>query len=183
MRAPIASLALLLLTAPLVAQPARTIRRPPPRAESAESIVKQAAEQLVEDKKVYDRDVAVLRHLQNADEALTDDMQRANAIQKAFEEVGKARQLGSSSVVVGQGLIKMTNELESARRSFATADFGRLRSLLREHALGPASRVAMANALKVEEEMLAWLKVQELVSVHLRQMAEISGESLRASQE
>lgn len=183
MRAPFASLALLLLTVPLVAQPARTVRRPLLRPETAEQLVKQSAEQLVEEKKVYDRDIAVLRHLQSADEALADDMQRANAIQKAFEEVGKARQIGSSSQLVAQGLIRMTNELESARRSSANADFGRLRSLLREHASGPASRVARANALKLEEEMLAWLKVQELVSVHLRQMAEVSGESLRASQE
>ncbi|HEY0144183.1 MAG TPA: hypothetical protein VGF48_25070 [Thermoanaerobaculia bacterium] len=182
MRALFASFAVVLLALPLLAQSRTTQRRLPARADTAEAVIKQAGELLVDEKKIYDRDVQVLRHLQAADEALTDDMQRAVGLQTAFEEVAKARSLGADYTVV-PGLIKMGNELETARRSISTADFGRLRSLLREHALGPASRVAMRNALKLEEEMLAWLKVQELISVHLRQMSEISGQSLRASQE
>lgn len=181
MRALFACFAVVLLASPLAAQ-SRPTRRLPARAETAEAVIKQAGELLTDEKKIYDRDVQVLRHLQTADEALTDDMQRAVGLQKAFEEVSKARSLGADPVVAS-GLIKMSNALEEARRSFATADFGRLRSLLREHALGPASRVATRNALRLEEEMLAWLKVQELISVHLRQMSEISGESLRASQD
>lgn len=181
MRALFASLTVVLFTLPLLAQQRVTPRRLPARATTAESVIKQAADLLVDEKKIYDRDVAVLRHLQTADEALVDDMQRHVAIQTAFEEVAKARELGAD-FRVAPGLSKMANELESARRSIASADLGRLRSLLREHALAPAARVARENALKLEEEILAWLKVQELIAVHLRQMSEISGESLRTSQ-
>ena len=49
-------------------------------------------------------------------------------------------------------------------------------------AILPAQRVAARNALALEEQILDWIKVQQLISAHLRRMSEIAGESLRASQ-
>jgi hypothetical protein len=153
----------------------------PPDA-AGEIAIKQAAERLADEKKGYERDVAVLRHLRLADAALADAMQPSNALQKAFEEVDAARGLDPDFLVV-QGVIRMHDELDAARRSPQAADFGRLRSLLRSEALNPAARVTVRNALHLQEETLAWLKVQQLITDHLRALSEISGNSLRASEE
>lgn len=152
------------------------------RAENAEALVRQAAQSLSEERKVLERDIKVLGHLRAADDALVDDMQRAAAIQRAYENVEAARALEPGFLVM-QGVIRSKTDIEAARRSPASADFGRLRSVLREEALRPASRVAIRNALRLEEETLAWIKVQELLAVHLRALAELSGDSLRAAQQ
>ncbi len=169
---------LMFLATPLLAQPAG--RGGPQRAPVAESAVKQAAQQLAGEKRVFERDLEVMNHLRIADDALADNMQPSAALAKAFEHVEKARGLGADLLVM-EGLIRIHRELESAKRSPATADFGRLRSVLRDDGLRPASRVVVRNALRLEEEVLAWIKVQELVSAHLRSLSEIAGDSLRAS--
>ena len=61
-----------------------------PQAAAAEMAVKQAAEQLGNDRKMYERDLEVLRHLRAADEVLTDPMQPLTAVQKAYEESGSS---------------------------------------------------------------------------------------------
>src|SRR5436305_7071528 len=145
----------LALSSPLFAQPAR-VRPIGPGAMNAEMSVKQAMEALGNQRKIVDRDLEVLKHLKSADVALTDPMQPENAIQKAYEEVDKAKTLMPEPLVY-QGVIKVERELEAARRSPMTADFGRLRALMLQLALGPASRVVARNALRLEEETLAWL--------------------------
>lgn len=173
-----------LFAAPLLAQstPSRRVVRPPARAGSAEIAVKQALEQLAEDKKLVERDIAVLRHIQTADEALTDPMQPANAIQKAYEHIDAAKSLMPEFLVM-QGVVRVHQVIGEARRSPSSADFGRLRSVLQHEAKGPASRLVIRNAMRMEEEALAWLRVQELIAQHLRAMSEITGESLRISQQ
>ena len=178
------ALVLAAISVPMLAQrsaaPPRVLR-PLVGAQTAEMAVKQAAEQLVNLKKIFDRDIAVLGHLRAADEALADPMQPTVAIQKAYEHVVAAKALNPEFLVL-QGVIRSERELEGARRSPISADFGRLRSIIRDEALGPASRLAAGNALRLEEDALAWIKVQELISGHLRMLSEIAGESLRASQ-
>ncbi|MDQ6800966.1 MAG: hypothetical protein M3041_09035 [Acidobacteriota bacterium] len=155
--------------------------RPSQTADIAEGAVKQAMQQLGETKKICERDIGVLAHLRAADDALADTMQPTNAIQKAYEEVGAAKAL-SPEFFVMQGVVKSERVLEEARRSPMTADFGRLRSVLRDEALGPASRVAVRDALRLEDEALGWLRVQQLIADHLRSIAEISNQSLRAAE-
>lgn len=169
----------------LLAQPSPRSRVVPqlPRSMqvmAAESAVRQAMDQLNMDKKAYDRDLDVLRHLRIADEALTDPTQPNNAVQKAYEEVGKAKALNPEFLVM-QGVIRAEREVESARLSPGTTDFGRLRGILRSEAIGPASRLVAKNGVRLQEDTLSWIRVQELISVHLRQLAEISAESLRAA--
>ena len=169
-----------------LAQTRERINRPPsgqrvPGAAAAEMSVKQAMELLASMKKAYERDVDVLNFLHGADDALADAMQPSNAIQKAYESVEKAKGLGPDFLVM-QGVIRIERELESARRSPIGADFGRLRSILRDEALGPAVRVVARNSLRLQEESLAWLRVQELIAAHVRTLTEISGDSLRATQ-
>jgi len=169
---------------PLLAQGPPRVRPPRPSmsADTAETAVKQASEQLAIIKKICERDVEVLRHLRTADDALTDPMQPDNAVQKAYEEVEAAKRLIPEFLVM-QGVIRAEHEIEGARRSPMTADFGHLRSVLRSEALGPASRVAVRDALRLEDEALAWLKVQQLIADHLRAIAEISNQTLRASEQ
>ncbi len=164
--------------------PPKVVRPPRPSmsADAAEIAVKQAAEQLTIIKKICERDVDVLRHLRTADDALTDPMQPTNAVQKAYEEVDAAKSLNPEFLVY-QGVIRAEREVEGARRSPMTADFGHLRSVLRTEALGPASRVAVRDALRLQDEALAWLKVQQLIADHLRAIAEISNQTLRASEQ
>lgn len=161
-------------------------QRPPVRrfaqpALTAEMAVKSAMEQLAAEKRIFERDIQILAHLHQADDALADAMQPSNAIQKAYDHVDKAKSL-DPEFFVKQGVIKVHQELEVARRSPGMADFGRLRMFLRE-AEGPAARVATRNALRLEEEIFAWMKVQELISQHVRAVSEIAGESLRAAQQ
>jgi hypothetical protein len=178
------ALSLVTVAGSIAAQPSpRPMRGPRPSmtADIAEGAVKQAMQQLGEIKKISERDIGVLTHLRAADDALTDAMQPANAIQKAYEEVGAAKALGPEFFVM-QGVIKSERVLEDARRSPMSADFGHTRSVLRDEALGPASRVAVRDALRLEDEMLAWLRVQQLIAEHLRSISEISNQSLRATE-
>jgi len=173
-------LLLLVVASSAFAQPSPMRVRPTGQnVNNAEMAVKQAVDAVGMMKKVMDRDLEVLTLLRGADVALTDPMQPLNAIQKAYEEVDKAKSLRPDFDVY-QGVIKVERELEGARLSPASADFGRLRALLAEHALRPAARVVTRNALRVQEETLAWMKVQELISTHVRTMTEIAGDSLRA---
>jgi hypothetical protein len=166
-----------------IAQPAATRRRSGSRhSDAAASALKQAAEELGDYRKAVERDLEVLRHLRAADAALADAMQPAVAVQEAFEHVAKAESLGPPFVVM-QGIIRARQSLDEARRSPTSADFGRLRAALRDLALAPASRVAVSNALRLEEETLGWLEVQELATAHLRQLSDLAGQSLRATQE
>jgi hypothetical protein len=150
------------------------------QAFTAESAIKQAMDQLAGEKKVFDRDVDVLRHLRASDDALNDPMQPHNAVQKAYEEVEAAKALNPEFLVL-QGTIKAERELELARQSPASTDFGRLRGIIRSEAIGAAARLVARNGARLQEDTLAWLKVQELISSHLRVVAEISAESLRAA--
>lgn len=150
-------------------------------AANAEMSVNQAAEQLGAEKKAFDRDVEVLRHLHAAEKALTDPTQPTTAVQKAFEEVATAKGL-ITDFYLTQSVVQMDRELENARRSPASADFGRLRSLLQQEVTAPAARLVVRNAILLEEETRAWIRIEELIASHLRMLSEISGESLRASQ-
>lgn len=188
MRQNVSLLVLALLPIPLFAQreppPARGVRyvsRPGAQAVAAEMAIKQAMEQLGIEKKIYDRDLEVLRHLRAADEALADPMQPLIAIQKSYEEVGEAKSLRPEFQVY-QGVIKAQEEIHNARLSPASAEFGRLRAMLRSEAITPAVRAVARNGLRLHDETLSWLRLQELIATHLRTLAEIVGESLRAAQ-
>jgi hypothetical protein len=174
----------ILLSTSLLAQPAR---RPVTRGEShainAELMVKQALEQMGNDKKAFERDIGVVRHLKAADAALRDPMQPAAAVQKAFDHVSQAERLVPAvPPEVAMGVLRVRQQLEAARRSPGSADFGRLRSFLNEEAIGPASRVLVRRATRLQGETIAWLKVQESISEILRGLTEIVGESLREAE-
>jgi hypothetical protein len=173
-------LVLLLLACPAFAQ-RKLPPRVPVRAESMEGIVKQAMEQLGNDRKVYERDIEVLRHLRLAGDALADSMQPHNALQKAYDEVIEAKRLNPELTVM-QGVLKLQAELEAALRSVANADFGRIRSMLRDEALRPASRIVVRNASKLEDELQVWLRVQQLIADHAKNLSEVSSLSLRAAE-
>jgi len=168
------------LTLPALAQ-TRRIRPMAGNPATAEMAAKNAVEQLAAIRKGFEQDLEVLRHLRLADDALADAMQPSAAIQKAFEEVSAAGGK-SSDFAVRDGVIRARQALEDARRSPASADFGQLRAILVGRALAPASRVAVRNATLLEEEILAWIKVQVIISDHLRALTELSSESLKAAQ-
>ena len=176
---------LMAFSLPLFAEaPQRRIVRPAatPLADTAESAIKQAAEQLTTIKKIIERDTAVLEHLRTADSALADTMQPFNSVQKAYEEVQAAKSLGPEFLVM-QGIIRVERDLESAKLSPATADFAHLRSVLRNDGLGPAARAAIRDATRLQDELLAWLRVQQLIADHVRALSEISNQTLRASEQ
>jgi hypothetical protein len=179
-RTPIWLLVLLVPVAEAQNVPSRVNPRTTSRVMSAESAIKQAMDALGEERKIYERDVAVLREIRQADDALTDPMQPLNAIQKAYDHIDKAKTF-MPELVVMNGLVKVHGALTDARRSPLSADFGRLRASLKSDAEGPAQRVAMRNALRLQDETLMWIKVQELISMHLRSLSEITGESLKES--
>ena len=149
---------------------------------NAERAVRNAMERLANEKKEYESDLAILQHIRAADNALADTMQPHNAIQKAFDEIEEAKRL-NPDIVVMQGVIKAERELESARLSPMVADFSHLRSTIRTDAAGPAVRAVATNAAKLQEDVLGWIKVQELISGHLRNLTEISAASARAAQQ
>jgi hypothetical protein len=187
MRTSVVVLLIATLSVPLIAQPSssRRLERPQSRsmqAGTAESAIKQAMEQLAATRAKCDRDLEVLRHVRAADDALIDPMQPHNSIEKALEEISAAKLL-NPELLVQQGLIAGERALEGARLSPGTADFGRLRGIIRTEAAGPAVRVVARNGAALQEEALAWLRVQELISSHLRTVVEISAESLRAAQQ
>ena len=176
-------LAVTFVSTSLFAQQPRVMRRVPPSpgARSAEAAVKDAVERLGQVKKALDVDLKVLGFIRNADRVLTDPMQPSIAVEKAFEQMSEAERL-RGDFLVQQGVIRSRQELEAARRSPASADFPRLRQLIRDQALGPASRVVVRNATDLQEETLAWIAVQEMIATHLKTLAEITGENLRAAQ-
>lgn len=160
----------------------RPPRRMPPAlgpAKSAEGMVKEAMERLGEERKEYERDLKVLGHLRNTDKALNDSMQPTVALEKAHDQVSEAERL-NPDFLLEQAIIGARQEIENARRSPAAADFERLRALIRD-ALGISSRIVVRNALRMQEETMAWIAVQELIATHLKTLADITGESLRAS--
>jgi hypothetical protein len=162
-------------------------RRSPIQASSyprtAEISVKQAAEELANEKKGLENDIEILRNLKLADGALVDDMQPTNAIQKAWEHVTEAQRLEPREFAVRDGIIRARQKLEDARRSPTSADFGSLRESLRAVAIGPAARTVARNSRQLQEETLAWIKVQELIASQLRTLSEIATESLRVVEE
>lgn len=179
----VVSLFLVLHSFVLLAQP-RPPRRMPLRgaAARAEIAVKEAAEELEAVRETYERDVNVLAHLRAAQKALRDAMQPAAAVEKAWDQVERAKSLiGHDPGAVGQMTLRAHGAIESARRSPGSADFDRLRSMVQD-AIDPASRVAASNALELEDQILDWIKVQQMISNHLRRMSEIAGDSLRAAQ-
>src|SRR6185295_15113531 len=130
---------LLTIATTVIAQPQR-VRPSNGPAINGEMAIKQASDALAMQRKSLERDIEVLTHLRAADVALTDPMQPTNAVEKAWDEVEKAKQLAPEFNVM-QGVIRVERELEDARRSPMSADFGRLRATLRREALGPAARV------------------------------------------
>jgi len=158
------------------------MRGPFVRAEQVEAYIKQAAEQLAVLKKAFDRDIEILAHIRTADNVLVDTMQPTVAVEKAYEEI-KAARLLQPPFEVEQGLIAAQRVLESARLSPTTADFGKLRSVIRSEALGPASRAVTRNALRLNDEMNEWIKIQQMISDQLRMMSDISSTSLRAAEQ
>lgn len=176
-----AAILIVLFSSPLHGQ--ERPRRPPADspAWSAQRAVMEAAHRFGETKKTLERDLLVLGHLENADAALVDVMQRGVALQKAYEEVIEAERLGPE-FLVRQGVIRAREELDGARRNASSADVGRVRAVLREEALGPARRLVARNAVNLQERSLEWLRVQEAIASHLREMAEFTSESLQRSQ-
>ena len=184
MRMRILSLTIATLALPLFAQPSRRMPGAPAGyfASSAETLIRQAMEQLGNEKKTFEKDLDVLQHLHAADVALTDPMQPYNAIQKATDEVAAAK-LSATDFAVTQGLIRLGEALAEAGRSPTTADFGRLRATLRREAMTPAIVLVARNGARLQDETLAWMKVQDLIGAHLRTIAEITSAGLRAAQQ
>ena len=151
-------------------------------AQNAEMAIRLAAERLAEMRKAVERQLQVLAHVRSSDAALVDAMQPTVAVQEAYEHLIKAESLNQDPFV-RQGLMRARQTSDAARKSPGTADFGQLRSVIREEALGPASRLAMRSATALQDETLAWMTVQELIAIHLKTLSEITGEALRAAQE
>lgn len=177
------ALLLIVIAFPAVAQTARPKmmpRIPTTRADAAEMAVKQAAEDLARMKKRVETDIDVLADIRGADKALTDPMQPTIAVDKAYEDIEKAKMLGPE-FLVEQGVIKAERELESARRSPTTADFGRLRAVIQEEALGPASRLVVREASALSDQTAAWIRIQQQISDHLRVLSDTVAEALKAA--
>lgn len=148
-------------------------------AVSAQGMVKEAMERLGDERKEYERDLKVLNHIRNSDKALVDPMQPTVALEKSHDQIAEAERL-NTDFFLAQAIIKARQEVDEARRSPGSADFERLRARIRE-ALGISSRLVVRNALHLQEETMAWISVQELIATHLKLLADITGESLRAS--
>ena len=177
-------LVLMVISTSLFAQP-RPSRRPGMQVQgvgSAELAVKQAAERLVNTRKGIELGLKVLQHIRASDRALIDPMQPSIAVQKAFEEISEAERLNPSPQLA-VGIIRARQTVDAARKSPASADFGRLRATIREDALGPVQRQVVRAATQLHDETMAWLAVQELISTHLKSLADITGEGLRAADE
>ncbi|HVG25220.1 MAG TPA: hypothetical protein VND45_13770 [Thermoanaerobaculia bacterium] len=183
MRRLLVFLTVTLVSATAAAQrPPVPMRSPQMAAQSAERAIKQAAERLAETRKTVERQLQVLAEVRAADAALVDSMQPTVAVQAAFEHLQKAESRNIDRFVQ-LGLIRARQAVEDARKSPGSADFGHLRNTLRTEALGPASRLAVRTATALQDEIMAWMTVQELVAIHLKTLSEITGESLRAAQE
>ena len=149
---------------------------------AAEMAVKQAAERLVDTRKALERELQVLTHIRASDKALIDPMQPIIAVQKAYEEISEAERLNANPYLA-PGIIRARQVVDAARKSPATADFGHLRATIRDDALGPVQRNVVRGATQIHEETVAWLSVQELISTHLKSLADITNEGLRAADE
>ncbi|HKB78545.1 MAG TPA: hypothetical protein VKH35_02400 [Thermoanaerobaculia bacterium] len=178
------SIVLILVLMPLAAA-AQTDQRPRvvrsmrgPGPATAEGAVKQSMQRLGEIKKDFDRDFLIVGHLRAADAALTDPMQPSNAVQKAYEEVDAAK-LISVDFVVTQGITHAEEEIDNARRSPGSADFGRLRSILRSEATTLALRLLLRRTADLEDETFAWIHVQQMISDHLQNLSEITSQAVR----
>ena len=182
MRSIVAVIIGLSLSAAAFAQGPNRPRRPSGPSGTVEMAVKQASESLVEMRKVYERDVQVLKHLVAADEALKDPTQPTIAVEKADDEIGEAERLGSSEFAVRQGIIRARQAVEGAKKSPTTADFPRLRSIVSDEAIGPARRVVIRNTAFLQEAIHEWIKAQELITSHLRNLTDIAAEGLRVAQ-
>jgi hypothetical protein len=138
------------------------------------STINRMAEQLGEERKRYERSVAILRHLRTADKALIDAMQPTVAVQKALDEVMKAEGLSPNS----NSLVAMRQELERARLSPTTADFDRLRRLLRENTIDPFARGVLGTAASLQRELTAWLALQNDIANHMDALNQTIGAGL-----
>jgi hypothetical protein len=151
-------------------------------AQQAEMAVKGAMERLANDRKAIELALKVLGHIRAADRALIDPMQPTIAVQKSFEEISEAERLNVNPYLA-VGIIRTRQAIDNARKSPATADFGQLRSVLREYALGPVQRDVVRVASALHDETVQWLAVQELIGAHLKSLADITAQSLRAANE
>lgn len=183
MRYAVLPVLVLALAIPLCAQSKqRVVYRNADAVATADAMIKGAAELLANDRKAIERDIQVLRQLRQADAALADDMQPSNALEKAHDAVSKAKDLGPEFYVM-QGVIKAEQALDDARRSPSLADLSHLRTIVRDDALRPASRVAIRNAQRLQEETVAWLSVQQLITNHLKTLSDLEHESLQAAEQ
>lgn len=177
-------LAVAAVALPLLAQtpskPRPPYVQPLVRAEAIEGAIKQASTQLEQFRKVFENDIEILAHIRASDAALADAMQPMTSVETAWKEMNEANRL-NPPFEVGQGVAKSLQLLDDARRSPTSADFGHIRSVIREWALGPASRRVVANAQRLEDSMTEWIKIQQMIGDHVRLMNDIAGRSLRAS--
>ncbi|MHB0971458.1 MAG: hypothetical protein ACYC7A_17140 [Thermoanaerobaculia bacterium] len=180
MRTAILTVLTLTLAGNAFAQPVAW-RSPVKHAKPAETAIQAAMEQLGRERKIVEREVLILKHLQVADDALTDPMQPSVSVQKAFDEVAEAKRLESTDIRVRNGVVEALKVIDDARKSPTSADFGRLRSILRTEATGPATRYALRITAALQEETIAWLRVQRLIGDHLAELADIEGGTLQTS--
>lgn len=189
MKTTTAALLTIVLAFPAVAQRPRPPRPAmmANRADTVEAALKQAAEDLANLKKQIDIDLQVLVHIRAADDALVDAMQPTVAIEKAHDEISQAQTLEASKrffdpdFTVKNGLVKCMTEVERARLSPTTADFGHLRTVVREEGVGPASRRLVREATALSTQTAAWIRIQQQISDHLRVLGDIVAECLKAS--
>jgi hypothetical protein len=109
-------------------------------------------------------------------------MQPGIAVEKAYEQMAEAERKNANPYLA-PAIIRARQVLEDARRSPASADFGRLRALVRDEALGPFQRHVVRGANALHDETVAWLNVQELIATHLKSLADLTSEGLRAADE
>lgn len=152
------------------------------RAIRTEGVVREAMRELGEEKKsILEPAIEVLRKIEVADAALVDPMQPSASLDTAWKEIHEARELIGPNSRLRIGFSRVIAELESARRSPMTADLGRIRSLIQGELKRPASREVVENVERLQDEILAWIKVQDLITAHLKTLSEAAGASLKAS--
>jgi hypothetical protein len=183
MRHGMALMLVVLCSAAATAQPSGQSRRVPDKefTYTVETAVRGATERLGQQLKFYAQDTQVLRLLREADDVLSDTMQPSASIQAALDRVQKAEGL-ASDVFLKNGLVEARNQLEAARRSPGSADFGRLRTMLLEDCIRPALRICLRNATRLQNETQAWLEVQDLIGAQLQLLSEAAYQSLSATQ-
>ncbi|MGA7614645.1 MAG: hypothetical protein WBX15_05625 [Thermoanaerobaculia bacterium] len=170
----------LFVALPVAAQQRSHPDAPVQEALQAEQNLRQAMQRFAEEKKVYQRDLAVLEHLGKAHAALEDAMQPAVSLEKCHDEVEEARRLITDPLLFA-GVRRVSDELESARRSPGMADFDRLRTLLVRETLNRARAIVAENSLRVQNEVAQWLAVQKGIADHLQDLNRVGADSLRKS--